>query len=146
MTCMQTKRSIAKSQQTDLLCEILADGYDFFSGVPDSCLKEFINGIRAQDAREILHIPATWEAEAIGLAAGAYLAGRKPCVYLQNSGLGFALNPLVTLCDPYNIPVLLVIGHRHSLPQHRVMGDRDEEILAVIEWTNYVLVDSGGSS
>jgi phosphonopyruvate decarboxylase len=76
----------------------------------------------------------------VALAAGAYLAGRKPCVYLQNAGLGHTINPLASLCLPYEIDVLLVIGHRHTLPQHRVMGETDERLLDLIGWDRYLLV------
>jgi phosphonopyruvate decarboxylase len=86
-------------------------------------------------------VTATWEAEAVGIAAGAFLAGRKPAVYLQNSGLGHAINPLATLCIPYGIDLLLVIGHRHTLPHHRAMGEVDEQLLDLLGWRNYLLVD-----
>src|SRR5579884_1607948 len=91
-----------------LLARLLADGYDFFTGVPDSGLKAFIADVDELDSDQ--HVPATWEAEAVAIAAGAYLAGRKPCVYLQNAGLGHAVNPLASLCIPYGIELTLVVG------------------------------------
>ena len=129
---------IANENQLQLFNELVLDGYDFFTGVPDSCLKNFIQYV---DSSCFQHVGATWEAEAIGLAAGAYLAGRKPCVYMQNAGLSFAINPLTSLCIPYGIEIFLVIGHRHTLPQHRIMGEVDKDILELIGWSNYVLVD-----
>ena len=104
-----------------LLADLLDEGFDFFAGVPDSGLAAFIRDIEALP-RE-MHVTATWEAEAVGLAAGAYLAGKKPCVYMQNAGLGHAVNPLASLCVPYGIPVRLVIGHRHSPHQYRRPGE-----------------------
>ena len=68
------------------------------------------------------------------------LAGKSACVYLQNSGLGNIINPLTSLCLPSKIFPLLVIGHRHTLPQHRIMGEIDEQLLALIGYENYVLV------
>jgi sulfopyruvate decarboxylase TPP-binding subunit len=121
-----------------LLQTLLDEGYDFFTGVPDSGLKGFIADIARLPAGA--HVPSTWEAEAVGIAAGAFLAGHKPCVYLQNAGLGHVVNPLTSLCLPYDIEVLLVIGHRHTLPQHRVMGQVDEPLLGLIGWRNYILV------
>jgi sulfopyruvate decarboxylase TPP-binding subunit len=123
-----------------LLERLLGDGYDFFTGVPDSGLKRFIADVSALPAD--MHVPATWEAEAVGIAAGAYLAGRRPCVYLQNAGLGHAVNPLASLCTPYGLDVLLVVGHRHTLPQHRVMGEVDEELLRLLGWSSYLIVES----
>tara|TARA_Y100001951_G_scaffold104413_1_gene115924 strand:+ start:1240 stop:1626 length:387 start_codon:yes stop_codon:yes gene_type:complete len=116
---------------------LLDEGYNFFTGVPDSGLKYFINDIIKSD---IKHIVATNEGEAIGIAVGAELVGKKSCVYLQNSGLGNIINPLTSLCIPYDIHPLLVIGHRHTLPQHKVMGEVDDDLLKLIEYTNYIIV------
>jgi phosphonopyruvate decarboxylase len=121
-----------------LLTELQDEGFNFFAGVPDSGLKQFINDLAALP--KTMHVTATWEAEAIGLAAGAYLAGKRPCVYMQNAGLGHAINPLASLCVPYGIPVRLVIGHRHSLPQHRVMGEIDEGLLSLLGWDDAIFV------
>jgi phosphonopyruvate decarboxylase len=68
------------------------------------------------------------------------LAGKKPCVYMQNAGLGHAINPLTSLCVPCGIPVRLIIGHRHSLPQHKVMGDIDGRLLDLIGWEDAIMV------
>jgi len=135
MSSRTTKRVTSDS---GLLDRLLDEGYDFFTGVPDSGLKTFIGDLSSLRAGR--HVPATWEGEAVGIAAGAFLAGRKPCVYLQNAGLGHAVNPLASLCIPYGIDLLLVVGHRHTLPQHRVMGEIDERLLELLGWTNYVLV------
>jgi phosphonopyruvate decarboxylase len=121
-----------------LLYRLTNEGYDFFTGVPDSGLKTFISDLDSLPPGR--HVQATWEAEAVGLAAGACLAGRKPCVYLQNAGLGHAVNPLASLCIPYGIDILLVVGHRHTLPQHRVMGEIDERLLQLLGWSNYLIV------
>ena len=93
---------------------------DLYIGVPDSLLKTFINNIDKSDKK---HIICTNEAHCIGIAVGAIMAGKKPCVYLQNSGLGNIINPITSLCMPAKIEPLLVIGHRHTLPQHKIMGE-----------------------
>ena len=113
----------------------ILNNYDFFTGVPDSGLKHFIFSI--EDKK---HIPATNEGQAIGIAVGAELAGKKSCVYLQNSGLGNIINPLTSLCIPHGIYPFLVIGHRHTLPQHKVMGEVDEDILKLIGYENYIII------
>jgi phosphonopyruvate decarboxylase len=101
----------------------------FFTGVPDSLLKEFCacltDTVSAQN-----HIIAANEGNAIALAAGYHLATCKTgMVYMQNSGLGNSVNPLTSLVDPavYGIPVLLLIGWRgepgvKDEPQHIVQG------------------------
>jgi len=126
-----------------LLDELVAEGHDFFTGVPDSGLKRFLADVWELPPEQ--HVPATWEAEAVGIAAGASLAGRKPVVYLQNAGLGHAVNPLASLCIPYGIEMTLVVGHRHTLPQHRVMGEIDAHLLDLMGWDDYVLVEGANN-
>ena len=113
------------------------EGYNFFTGVPDSTLKVFQNDIISSNYENII---ATNEGQSIGIAFGAELTGKKSCVYLQNSGLGNIINPLTSLCMPFNITPLLVIGHRHTLEQHKVMGEIDEKILQTIGYTNYIII------
>ena len=117
---------------------LLSEGYNFFTGVPDSGLKDLIKGI--EKCEGIVHIPALNEGHAIGIAVGAELAGKKACVYMQNSGLGNAINPLTSLCIPHNIKPLMVVGHRHTLPQHKVMGEVDVFMLDLISYDNYYIV------
>jgi len=116
---------------------------DLYVGVPDSLLKRFIEDINESG---IKHIIAVNESHAVAIAYGATLAGKKPCVYLQNSGLGNIINPLTSLCLPSNICPLLVIGHRHTLPQHEVMGDVDKSILDIIGYENYILVEGDNNA
>jgi len=104
-------------------------GMDFYTGVPDSLLKNLCAYI-TDHAEKKNNIIAANEGGAMGLAAGHYLAtGKTPVVYMQNSGLGNTVNPLMSLTDKdvYNIPVLLVIGWRgepgvHDEPQHVKQG------------------------
>ena len=125
------------------LGHLLNQGYDFFTGVPDSGLKLLLNEINSSDC---MHVMATNEGQAVGIAFGAELAGRKSCVYLQNSGLGNIINPLTSLCIPHKIQPLLVVGHRHTLPQHKVMGETDEKMLKLIGYTNYIIVEGDNNA
>lgn len=99
------------------------DGFSFFSGVPCSILKEVLNNI----SKDITYIAATREDNALGLASGAYLAGKKGAILIQNSGLGNITNGLISFNLIYKIPVLLVITWRGEpgkpdAPEHWVMG------------------------
>ena len=104
-------------------------GVDFFAGVPDSLLKNLCAYITDNVSRE-KNIIAANEGNAVGLAAGYHLAtGKIGCVYMQNSGEGNIVNPLLSLVDEdvYRIPMLLVIGWRgepgvHDEPQHVKQG------------------------
>lgn len=111
-------------------------GTGFFAGVPDSLLKNFCAYI-TDTADEKDHFIAANEGSACGLAAGYHLAtGKIPLVYMQNSGIGNAVNPLLSLIDPdvYEIPLVLVIGWRgepgiHDEPQHKKQGKVTCELL-----------------
>ena len=84
---------------------------DFFTGVPDSVLKELSTTLQNKDKNN--HIIATNEGSAVSLGIGHYLSTKKiPCVYMQNSGLGNAINPLISIAHKkvYSIPLLLLIG------------------------------------
>lgn len=106
-------------------------GIDFFTGVPDSQLKGLCDTLFATfgvESKE--HIVAANEGNAIALCAGHYLAtGRPGLCYMQNSGLGNAVNPIASLMDQqvYGLPCLLVVGWRgepgvHDEPQHVKQG------------------------
>jgi phosphonopyruvate decarboxylase len=104
-------------------------GVEFFAGVPDSLLKNLCAYITDNIARES-NIIAANEGGAVALAAGYHLATRKTgCVYMQNSGEGNAVNPLLSLMDAdvYRMPLLMIIGWRgepgkHDEPQHVKQG------------------------
>ncbi|MBQ6059838.1 MAG: phosphonopyruvate decarboxylase [Clostridia bacterium] len=116
-----------------ILVDVLMDsGIDFFTGVPDSFLKGLCDELYGRFGTEsVHHIVAHNEGGAVGLCAGHYLATGKPALcYMQNSGLGNAVNPLASLMDPrvYGLPCLLVVGWRgepgtKDEPQHVMQGE-----------------------
>jgi phosphonopyruvate decarboxylase len=124
----------------DFYNELSAHGINFFTGVPDSLLKEFCLCIDDFIPKE-KHIITANEGNAIALAAGYYLANKSiPLVYMQNSGLGNAVNPLLSLCDPdvYSIPMLIMIGWRgepgvKDEPQHVKQGKIQLELLEAMD-------------
>ena len=110
---------------------ISALGAEFFTGVPDSKLRPLVDYLMdTYGAGSPAHQIAVNEGSAAALAAGYHLAtGKTPLVYLQNSGLGNIVNPLLSLLhkDVYGIPCIFVIGWRgepdlHDEPQHLVQG------------------------
>lgn len=113
----------------DLFNELNRLGVNFFTGVPDSLLNDFCLYMAAKipDGR---HVMAANEGNAVAIAAGNYMAtGDIPLVYMQNSGIGNAANPLLSLTHTfvYGIPMVLVIGWRgdpsvNDHAQHRKQG------------------------
>ena len=108
---------------------LISKGIDFFTGVPDSLLKDFC-GYVADHCDPSKHIITANEGNAVALATGYNLAtGKFPLVYLQNSGLGNIVNPVMSLAHSqvYSIPMLLLIGWRgepgkKDEPQHIIQG------------------------
>ncbi|MCJ7801535.1 MAG: phosphonopyruvate decarboxylase [Candidatus Marinimicrobia bacterium] len=116
---------------------LLADKkVDFFTGVPDSLLKQLCLCIDANVSSD-KHIIAANEGNAIALATGYHLGtGKMALVYMQNSGIGNAINPLLSLADPevYSIPMLILIGWRgepgvKDEPQHIKQGKVQLDLL-----------------
>ncbi len=110
-------------------------GVSFFSGVPCSFLTPLINRVISDG--DTTYIGATSEGEAVGIAAGAWLAGRGNAMMCQNSGLGNAVNPLTSLNHPFRIPTLLIVTWRAGPgtvdePQHELMGRITPQLLDVM--------------
>lgn len=123
-------------------------GVKFYTGVPDSLLKGFCYLLTRLDSSR--HISATNEGMAVSLAIGHYLGSRStPAVYLQNSGLGNALNPVISLAHKsvYQIPLLLIIGWRGEPgsidePQHQAQGSITIPILEICGIQHMVLSEN----
>ena len=80
----------------------------FFSGVPDSNLKFFINLL---SKKNISHHICVNEGSAVAMGIGYHLATKKIAgVYMQNSGLSNAMNPLLSIAHNkvYSIPLILI--------------------------------------
>lgn len=110
----------------DALCQ---KEINFYTGVPDSLLANFCAYID-DNLDRTKHVIAANEGNSVAIAMGYHLStGKIPAVYMQNSGLGNTINPLVSLADPdvYSIPMLLIIGWRgepnfEDEPQHVKQG------------------------
>lgn len=124
-------------------------GVDFFAGVPDSLLKNICAYITDHCDKKH-NIIAANEGGAVGLAAGYHLAtGKTAMVYMQNSGEGNVVNPLLSLADEdvYGIPMLLLIGWRgepgvHDEPQHVKQGKVTLDLLSAMQIDYEVLADT----
>lgn len=121
---------------TRIFARLLAERCSVITGVPDSLLKNLSVCLK-DTAQEGCFWITVNEGSSVAMACGAYMATGKPgVVFMQNSGLGHALNPLLSLCDPlvYGIPLLCIIGLRGEIgkkdePQHRKMGLVTEQLL-----------------
>ncbi|MHA2062967.1 MAG: hypothetical protein ACXABY_01155 [Candidatus Thorarchaeota archaeon] len=92
---------------------------DYFTGVPDGVMKTVFSKVSP-------YYPAPREDHALAMAFGATLIGKKPCVFMQNSGVGYIGDVLLGLTTLYETGVIMVVGCRgefeHEEPQHRAWG------------------------
>jgi phosphonopyruvate decarboxylase len=117
------------------LDELVRFDFDLVAGVPCSFLTPWL--IALNTSSKMHHVGAASEGEAVAIAAGAWLAGRKTVVFCQNSGLGNAVNPLTSLNFPFRIPTFLLVTWRgepglKDEPQHVLMGQITQALLDVI--------------
>lgn len=126
--------------------DCLAGDTPFFAGVPDSLLKHLGTHLEAM-LPPAQHVIAANEGAAVGIAIGHHLrTGSVPVVYMQNSGIGNAVNPLLSLADAdvYGIPLVLLIGWRgqpgvKDEPQHVKQGRVMAQLLDAMEIPYWVL-------
>jgi len=117
--------------------ELKKQGFTIYSGVPCSFLKSLIN----YAINELEYIAAANEGDAVAIASGAYLGGKKSVVLMQNSGLTNAISPLTSLNYSFRIPILGFVSLRGEPgipdePQHELMGTITTQMLELmqIEW------------
>lgn len=132
--------------KAEKLFEII--GSDFYTGVPDSQLRplcDFLMDRFGIDAKH--HVIAANEGNCAALAAGYHLAtGKKPVVYMQNSGEGNIINPAASLLHEkvYGIPCLFIVGWRgepgiHDEPQHIYQGEVTVKLLEDMGIPSFVI-------
>lgn len=127
--------------------KLISNEIDFFTGVPDSLLKSFCAYLTDNSKN---HIIAANEGCATGLASGYYFStGKYPLVYMQNSGIGNAVNPLLSLVDSdvYSVPLILFIGWRgepgvHDEPQHVKQGKVTCDLLDAMKIPYCIMSDN----
>ncbi|MFH1022820.1 MAG: thiamine pyrophosphate-binding protein [Planctomycetota bacterium] len=115
----------------DFLDSLASHGFTFATGVPCSIFKGILREIEVY--RRIPYVPAVREDAALGMAVGAWLGGKAPVVFMQNSGLGTGLNALQSLVMLYRAPVLLVVSWRGKdgmdSPEHALSGATTPDVL-----------------
>lgn len=117
-----------------------SEGVEFFTGVPDSYLNGICNCLLEKVSEEN-HVIAANEGNAVGIACGHYFSTNTvPLVYMQNSGMGNTLNPIISLADKYvySVPMILLIGWRGEPgtgdhPQHQTQGEVTTKLLEMLD-------------
>jgi sulfopyruvate decarboxylase subunit alpha len=147
----QARRSYPKTLQVSskasrALYEALKKvGVDFVVTFPCNWTSILIDFIACDS--DIIHIPVTREEEGVGIAAGAYLGGKKPAMIMQSSGIGNSLNALGSLNLTCKIPLLILISHRgierEKIVAQKGMGQALKKLLAGvgIQYFDLIILD-----
>lgn len=110
-------------------------GINFIVSVPCVNLSEILIMIDEDD--EIMHVPVTREEEGVGVCAGAFLAGKKVAILMQNSGIGNCVNALASLYELYHLPLVMIISHRGTIGEpingQIPMGRATEDVLDALD-------------
>jgi sulfopyruvate decarboxylase subunit alpha len=119
------------------------NGIRFFATVPDYIVSQVLEHLESDPDCRVVTV--TREEEGVGLLSGAFLAGTRGALIMQNSGLGNSVNALASLNVAAQIPIVLVISHRGDLgefnPAQVPMGQAAERILAALD-IRYVMPGS----
>lgn len=111
--------------------ELKKSELDFFVSVPCRLLDGIIRLIKEDET--IIYTPVTREEEGIGILSGAALAGKRPAILMQNSGLGNSINAICSLSNFYGLPLVFVISHRGTegevIDAQRPMGNATKNLL-----------------
>ncbi|MDA5558005.1 sulfopyruvate decarboxylase subunit alpha [Shimia sp. MMG029] len=101
---------MATKMDQQIVNDLKAAGIDYVTSVPCKQLAGVIEVL--DETSEIMHMPSNKEDEGMGLCAGAYMGGMKPCIVMQNTALGVVVNTLATLIQFYQIPLPMLISYR----------------------------------
>ena len=86
--------------------------------VPDNVLRPLIALLEADPFFTVF--TCTREEEAVGIACGAWMAGRHAMVLMQTSGFATLPNVLASLPVPFQIPILLMVSERGTLGEFNI--------------------------
>ncbi|HXW68018.1 MAG TPA: sulfopyruvate decarboxylase subunit alpha, partial [Dissulfurispiraceae bacterium] len=119
--------------EKELITILKQSGVDLVCTLPCDRIKRLIALLPEAFSSPLQHIPLTREEEGVGICAGAALAGKRPAIILQNSGIGNMINALLSLTGFYQLPLALFISHRgvykEKIAAQMPMGEKLQGIL-----------------
>ncbi len=121
-------------------------GINFVSYIPETRLSEIVPLLAADSS--FLLAPVSSEAEAVGIAAGASLGGKRAAVYMEGTGLFVSTYNLLTVGERYGVPMLLLVAYVGSFEDRRNSylfshyGNKTKGILETLG-IQYLILESG---
>jgi sulfopyruvate decarboxylase beta subunit len=95
-------------QEEELITILKKNGVDLTASLPCEKIKTLLEMV----GRTFIHLPLTREEEGVGICAGAALAGRRPALFVQSSGIGNMINALLSLTQFYELPLAIFVSRR----------------------------------
>jgi len=129
----------AKSAAAAIVTGLKKAGIDFVASLPDEKMLELIRAVESDP--QLKHVPLCREEEGIGICAGAYLAGRKTAIIMQNAGFLNSCNALTTTSLQFQIPILMLIYYAGDIGDRgfTTLGSVTEPVLQAMGFRTYVL-------
>ena len=122
-------------------------GIDFVTYLPETRLSRILPIL--EKASSFTLVPVASEAEAVTIASGAALVGKRPACYMEATGLFVGSYSLLLVSMRLGIPLLLLISHVGNIADQRnsfrfaPTGVRTEEQLKALNIEYHVLATSG---
>lgn len=129
----------AATSAAAILAGIKKAGIDFIATLPDEKMLELIRVVEKD--RDVTHVPLCREEEGIGICAGAYLAGKRTAIVMQNAGFLNSCNALTTTSLQFQIPLLMLIYYAGDIGDRgfSTLGSVTEPVLQAMGFRSYVL-------
>jgi len=129
----------SKSAAAAIVTGLKKAGIDFVASLPDEKMLELIRAVESDP--QLKHVPLCREEEGIGICAGAYLAGRKTAIIMQNAGFLNSCNALTTTSLQFQIPILMLIYYAGDIGDRgfTTLGSVTEPVLQAMGFRTYVL-------
>jgi sulfopyruvate decarboxylase subunit alpha len=129
----------AKASATAILSGLKRAGINFVATLPDEKMLELIRAVEADG--DLTHVPLCREEEGIGICAGAYLAGKKTAIIMQNAGFLNSCNALTTTSLQFQIPLLMLIYYAGDIGDRgfTTLGAVTEPVLMAMGFRSYIL-------
>ena len=120
---------------------LVKNGIEDFIGVPDSTMKYIID----EGLKKNKILITTREEEAIGIASGISMSGKKSLVFMQNAGFANSLSTITSLVQLYEIPMILLIGWRGYLkndaPEHYKIGKIQPKLIEILALDSKIITE-----
>jgi sulfopyruvate decarboxylase subunit alpha len=138
-SAQQAQALDAKAAAAALIAGLKNAGIDFVATLPDEKMLELIAAVGSDPV--LKHVPLCREEEGIGICAGAYLAGKKTAIIMQNAGFLNSCNALTTTSLQFQIPLLMLIYYAGDIGDRgfTTLGAVTEPVLQAMGFRAYVL-------